>query len=222
MENRKYRFVTVFTSFVFVLLCGSLFTNYKMATYLNEYEEQIERQDSMIRSLTFSNDLVKEFFDISEDTITHMITYTLKESKRTKEIEHVTKYENPVFVRNGKEMASDEMVNSIITSEQKSVEEIKELVDQYNALVNDYNELGRKFQSIHDSASVRDAALKLIKRNYGIDYLSNLDGDMRTVKVFGSKADSAFLLLPYYRHKLSYDPKTSAWIVEYEKKVRKK
>lgn len=222
MENRRYRLVTVFTSFIFVFLCGSLFTNYKLSTYLNEYEEQVERQDSMIRSLTFSNDLVKEFFDISEDTITHTTTYTLKESKRTKEIEHVEKYETPAYVRNGKEMASDEMVKSIIASDQKFEGKIKGLVDQYNTLVHDYNELGRKLQSIHDSASVRDAALKLIKRNYDIDYSSNLNGDMRTVKVFGSKADSAFLLLPYYRHKLSYDPKTSAWIVEYEKKVRKK
>lgn len=222
MENRRYRLASVFSLIIFLLLCGSLFTNYKLATYLNEYEEQIERQDSMISSLTFSNDLVKEFFDISEDTITHTTTYTLKESKRTKEIDHVTKYETPSYVRSGKEMASDEMVNSIITSDQKSVEEIKELVVQYNTLVHDYNELGRKFQSIHDSASVRDAALKLIKRNYDIDYSSNLDGDMRTVRVWGSKADSALLLLPYYRHKLSYDSKTGAWIVEYEKKVRKK
>lgn len=222
MENRRYRLLTVFTLIIFVLLCGSLFTNYKLSTYLNEYEEQIERQDSMIRCLTFSNDLVKEFFDISEDTITHTTTYTLKESKRTKEIVHETEYATPAYVRNGKEMSSDEIVTSIITSGKKSVEEIKELADQYNALVNDYNELGRRFQSIHDSASVRDAALKLIKRNYDIDYSSNLDGEMRTVRVWGSKADSALLLLPYYRHKLSYDPKTGAWIVEYEKKVRKK
>lgn len=222
MGNRRCKLVSVFALLFFVLFCGSIFTNYKLVTYLNEYEEQIERQDSMISSLTFSNDLVNEFFDINEDSVTHTTTYTLKESKRTKEIEHVTEYATPTYIRNGKEMSSDELVASIKAIDKKSVEEIQELVGQYNTLVHDYNELGRKYQTMHDSASIRDAALKLIKRNYDIDFVSNMDGDMRTVKILGSKADSAFLLLPYYRHKLTYDPKNSAWIIEYEKKVSKK
>ena len=39
--------------------------------------------------------------------------------------------------------------------------------------------------------------------------------------VQGDKVDSALILLPYYRHKLSYDPKSNAWIVEYQKTVAK-
>ena len=44
---------------------------------------------------------------------------------------------------------------------------------------------------------------------------------LRTVHVQGDKVDSALILLPYYRHKLSYDPKSNAWIVEYQKTVAK-
>lgn len=221
MENRKFKLTSVLALLFFILFCGSIFLNYKLATYLNEYDEQIERQDSMIRRLTFSNDLVKEYFDISEDTINHTTTYSLKEDKRIKEIEHVTEYVDPVFVRDGKRMTSEELVASINANDHESVETIRKLADKYNTLVHDYNELRKKSTIISDSVVIQGMALSLIKRNYDIDYVSKMNGDLRTVKVFGEKVDSALLLLPYYRHKLSYDPKTKAWIVEYEKIIRK-
>ena len=46
-------------------------------------------------------------------------------------------------------------------------------------------------------------------------------GGSPVVHVQGDKVDSALILLPYYRHKLSYDPKSNAWIVEYQKTVAK-
>lgn len=221
MENRKYKLVSVLALLFFVLFCGSVFLNYKLASYLDEYDEQVERQDSMIRRLTFSNDLVKEYFDISEDTATHTTTYSLKESKRIKETTHVTKYVDHVFVKDGKEMSSKELITSINAIDRESVEAIKKLTEDYNSLVHEYNDLARKCHAARDTMAIQGSALKLIKRNYDIDYTSDLSGDMRTVKLIADKADSAFILLPYYRHKLSYDPKTDKWIVEYEKKVRK-
>lgn len=207
MGNRKYKVSSILTLLFFILFGGSAFLNYKLATYLNEYEEQIERQDSMIKRLTFSNDLVNEYFDINEDTITHATTYSLKEEKREKEIERVTeystKYVEPQFIKNGQKMTSDEVVN------------------KFNKLVSDYYELTRKYQAKNDTVVIQGMALGLIKRNYQIDFVSTLNGDTRKVKVYGEKVDSALLLLPYYRHKLSYDSNKKTWIVEYEKIVRK-
>lgn len=221
MESRKYRLISVLALLFFILLCGSAFLNYKLATYIEEYDEQFEKQDSMIQRLTFSNDLVKEYFDIEEDSITHTTTYSLKEEKRDKEVTHVTEYVEPVFDKDGKKMSSDELVTSINTNDYASVEAIKKLVEDYNSLVHDYNELARNSHAVRDTLAIQGSALKLIKRNYDIDYVSEMDGDMRIVKLIANKADSAFILLPYYRHKLSYDPNTDKWIVEYEKKVRK-
>lgn len=208
MVNKKYKVSSVLALLFFVLFGGSVFLNYKLTTYLDEYEDQVERQDSMIKKLTFSSDLVNEYFDIKEDTITHTITYSLKKNKREKEIERITeystKYVDPQFIKNGQKMTSDEVV------------------DKFNKLVSDYYELTKKYQAKNDTVIIQGMALGLIKRNYDIDYVSKMNGDLRTVKVFGEKVDSALLLLPYYRHKLSYDPKTKAWIVEYEKIIRKK
>ena len=101
------------------------------------------------------------------------------------------------------------------------MEAIRTLADKYNTLVHDYNELGEKAKAMSDTVVIQGMALKLIKRYYGIDYISSKNGDMRSVHVQGDKVDSALILLPYYRHKLSYDPKTNVWIVEYQKTVAK-
>lgn len=221
MGSRKYKVSSVLALLFLVLFGGSAFLNYKLATYLNEYEDQIERQDSMINKLSFSNDLVNEYFNINEDSITHTKTYSLKEEKREKEIQHVTKYIDHVFIRDGKEMSSDELVAAVNASDRESAETIKSLVDKYNTLINDNKELWKKYCDRNDSVITQGMALGLIKRNYGIDYVSNLNGDKRTVKIFGERVDSALLLLPYYRHKLSYDPLKKVWIVEYDKMMRK-
>ena len=222
MENKKYKLSSVLALLFFVMFCGSAFLNYKLAGYLEEYDEQVERQDSMIRKLSFSNDLVKEYFDIEEDSVTHNTTYSLKENKKEKEIERVTervtKYVEHEFVRDGKKMSSEELVASINASDKKSLEVLKDLASKYNTLVNDYNELAKQFKTKSDSVVIQGMALGLIKRNYGIDYSSNLNGDMRTVHIQGNKVDSALMLLPYYRHKLTYDPKSKSWMVEVKKK----
>lgn len=221
MTNRKYSLPSILAILFFVLFCGSAFINFKLVSYLNEYDEQVEKQDSMIRRLTFSSDLVKEYFDIEEDTVAHTTTYSLKESKRTKETERITKYIEPTFVRDGKEMTTSEFVASINATDQESVEAVHSLVNRYNTLVNDYNQLREKYITTKDSMAIQEIVLGLIKRNYDIEFNTNLKGETRTIQVMGEKVDSALLLLPYYRHKLNYDPKSKAWIVEYEKIVKK-
>lgn len=221
MTNKKYNLPSFLAILFFVLFCGSAFINFKLVSYLNEFDEQVERQDSMIRRLTFSNDLVKEYFDIEEDTVAHTTTYSLKESKRAKETEYITEYVEPTFVRDGQEMTSSELVASINASDHESVEALQSLVNKYNTLVHDYNELREKYISTKDSLVIQGMALGLIKRNYAIEYATNLNGDTRTVQVMGDKVDSALLLLPYYRHKLTFDSQSKAWIVEYEKLIKK-
>lgn len=223
MENKRYKLYSVLALLFFVLFCGSVFLNYKLAGYLDEYDEQVERQDSMIQKLSFSNELVKEYFDIKEDSITHSTTYSLKENKKEikRVTEHVTKYVEPKFVRDGKKMSSDELVVAINARDKESVETIRNLANEYNTLVHDYNELAQNMKMKSDTVVIQGMALDLIKRNYGIDYSSSLNGDVRTVHIQGNKVDSALILLPYYRHKLFYDSKTKSWIVEYQKIVTK-
>ena len=98
----------------------------------------------------------------------------------------------------------------------------EKLVSDYEYVtLDDYNELAQNMKMKSDTVVIQGMALDLIKRNYGIDYSSSLNGDVRTVHIQGNKVDSALILLPYYRHKLFYDSKTKSWIVEYQKIVTK-
>lgn len=221
MENKKNRVSLLLAWLLFLLLCGSTFLNYKLIGYLDECDEQIEKQDSMIRRLTFSNDLIKEFFDIEEDSVNHTTTYTLKEEKRNNVVEHVTKYSEPIFIRDGQEFSSDELVAHINDIDNEALIAIQQLTDKYNTLVHDYNELVKSYRTKSDSVNIQSSALGLIKRNYGIDFVYRENGNIRTVEVRGEKVDSALLLLPYYRNKITYDPNAKAWIVEYERKIKK-
>ena len=67
-----------------ILLLLSLVANYVSVTYIEEMEKQIEERDSIIQKLTFSNELVKEYFDVITDSLDNEKRYVLKEEKRTR------------------------------------------------------------------------------------------------------------------------------------------
>ena len=53
---------------ILAFMFGSLYANYISMSYIEELESQIVQRDSLIRELSISNDLVKEYFDISYDS----------------------------------------------------------------------------------------------------------------------------------------------------------
>ena len=55
----------------------------------------------------------------------------------------------------------------------------------------------------------------LIKRSYDIDYHVEDEGENQIkVSISAEKADSAFMLLPYYRKKLKFDNIKNVWIIK--------
>ena len=52
-----------------------------------------------------------------------------------------------------------------------------------------------------------------IKKNFDISYGVNKDKDKIRVYLLSDKADSAFMLLPYFRDKIQYDPNKKRWII---------
>lgn len=48
-------------------------------------------------------------------------------------------------------------------------------------------------------------ALSLIKKNFDIDFKGSMNNGKIQVKITCEKADSAFIILPYYRNKLRYN-----------------
>ena len=184
---------------------GSLYVNYISMSYIEELESQILQRDSLIRELSISNELVKEYFDISYDSISQMKTYSLKDSKRPVIEKTITQ----VYVDTVKERTIETIT---IRNGNDSV------VDKYNALVNSYNMLVGRFNVKSDSLIETGMALGLIKKKFDISYSSSREGNSISVHVDATKADSAFMLLPYYRDKLKFDEEKKCWMIETKKK----
>lgn len=220
-NNRFSRIYNNLPSIIIVVfVIASLIANIICIYYIGELETQIEQRDSIISKLTFSNDLVKEYFDIVEDTATQQTLYTLKDEKKTKIIQTKTEYVDkpvmvkPQFTRGDKVLSTDELLSIVNNGDSAYIEKIVSLSTQYNSLVNDYNKIQKEKRSLKDSVIFQGMALGLIKRSFDIDYTSRLEGNNYHVQLESSKADSAFMLFPYFKHKLKYDETKNSWIIK--------
>ena len=222
MENNRFsRIYNNLPRILFIIfVLASLFANVICFFYINELESQIVQRDSIISKLTFSNDLVKEYFDIVEDTATQQTLYTLKDDKKTKVIQTKTKYvEHPVivkptFVRGEQVLTTEDVISLVNDGDSIYIDKLKLMAEEYNSLVNKFNEAQKEKMALKDTVIFQGMALGLVKRNFDIDYTSRLDGNNYHVQLEASKADSAFMLLPYFKHKLKYDEKKKSWIIK--------
>lgn len=206
-----------------IILLGCLFHVVSLTYTL---QEQIEQRDKTIQDLAFSDSLVRKYFLIkkdsvkNEDSIITTTTYILKEEYQPKEITkytdihhyHSVQYEKTEYALRGNDTVS-------LSS---SIQETKQLATKYNALVKDYNALGNKYNllvkenvELRKSYQSSQMALGLIKKSYDIDYHVEDEGvNQIKVSISAEKADSAFMLLPYYRKKLRFDRIKNVWIIK--------
>ena len=202
---------------IFVML--SFIANIIGYNYINELESQVSQRDSVISKLSYSNSLVKEYFDVVEDSINNQTIYKLKDEKKEKVVETKTKYvEHQVeiehqFVRGDKIISTEELLSIVNKGDSVMLNKVKSLLDRYNSLVNDYNIIQKKAPLLKDTVIYQGMALRLIKKNYDIDYSCELDNNSYYVRLHSSKADSAFTLFPYFRHKMKYDETKKTWAI---------
>ena len=187
--------------------------------YINKLEDQIDERDSVIRRLAISDNLVREYFDIKQDSLTQEITYTLKPSKR--ELVHITQdgYDK-IFRVGDKVLSIDEIVsrhNSTIKDYVSIVDKYNQLIKDHNELIKDYNELVTLYRSKvnrNGDYETLKTVLDLINKNYGITYEIIQDSTSYKVVIPPSpKIDSALMLLPHFRENLKYDKKTDRWMI---------
>lgn len=206
-----------------VLLLGCLLHVISL-TY--KLQEQIEQRDKTIQDLAFSDSLVCEYFLIKKDSVKKgdsiitTTTYRLKDEYQPKEIKkytdihhyHLVEYEKTEYALRGNDTVSLSC----------SIQETKQLATKYNALVKDYNALGNKYNllvnenvALGKSYQASQMALGLIKKSYDIDYYVEDKGENQIkVSISAEKADSAFMLLPYYRKKIRFDHIKKVWIIK--------
>ena len=81
-------------------------------------------------------------------------------------------------------------------------------------MVEKNKKMANKIDSIYSIAKSQDIALNLIEKNFSIRYTSNISGNQIKVSLLSEKADSAFLLLPYFKDRLQYDSLKRCWNID--------
>lgn len=193
---------------LFAIFFISIVFNIEAYIYIEEIDSQLEKRDSIINSLTFSDQLVKDYFDIQYDSIKNTTSYSLKKDKKS------------IVVHNTNTIT--EKIKETTITKTISNSSNNTLVNEYNSLARKYNKLVDMTNTKEDSLSEIKLALKLIKNSYGISYTSTRANDKLYVTLKAEKADSAFMLLPHYRDRLTYDKSKKAWIVVKERNSYRK
>lgn len=213
MGNKKASIHIWLLSFLFMMWGAMVYIHYEQRVMIKEYQDVIAKQDSMIRDMSFSNELVKEYFDIKEDSLTHQRSYVLKSEKGiTKKEKEYLKVE-PGILLDGAEVTVDELIAHFNANEHEKGEIINILAEKYNFLVRNYNVIVKERNVLSDSLQIHRVALGLIKKGFGIDYTSQIKDSIISVHLLCDQADSAFVLLRYYRDKITYDSDKKAWII---------
>ena len=182
-----------------VLFLMSILYNVASTIYIDEVEKEIENRDSIINRMTLSDELVKRYFDITFDSTKNETFYTLKKEK----LATITSMKRHV------EDKPTEIVETTVITEQS----IESLRSSYDELLHDYNTLVRWANNKADSLEQTSIALELIKKNYDISYGVSREKDMKRLYLISEKADAAFMLFPYFRDRLQYDPSKKNWMV---------
>lgn len=222
MKYKKY----IWTIILVVIIIGLTTIINSGINYIDRLENQIIERDSLISRLTISEALVKEYFDIEQDSLTNEITYTLKPSKQDS-VQIVYRNMSETFQTGNDILTSEEVVkryNSLIGEFSQYVDENEKLVDQYNQLVRDHNKLVKDYNELVNLYNKKSgnkaysdalkAALDLINKNYGINYeITNDSTSYKVVVASSQKIDSALMLLPYFRENLHYDEKSGKWVI---------
>lgn len=206
----KIHYIKVLFVIVFVL---SIIYNVNSSLYIRDLEKQIEFRDSVISSLTVNEHIIKSYFDVSYDSLSNEVLYSLKREKLS----------TTTSIKKSVDHYADSIVTKTVFTERTAIpstddiniikREYSNLGGEYNKLVNQYNLLIDMVNSKTDSLSRAKAALGLINRCFDITIDEKQTDKGVSIFLNSAKADSAFMLLSVYRNELSYDSEKKTWYV---------
>jgi len=213
-------------SIIYDLLIIGLILFLGISIYYNYIlQNQIEERDKIIyelstNSINLKEKLLDKFFHIEYDSISSVEIFTLKDDYLSTEhhnkiIKNITRldsieytnliqeYNKLVHKYNDKQKNTDTLITNYNT-----------LIAQYNTIVHKYNKQVHKTDSITSIMENQKIALDLIEKSFDIKYVTEHFNNKTKISLLSEKADSAFLLLPYFRDRLQYDSLKKCWEIK--------
>lgn len=196
--------------FLFMLFLGTSSLGVVLYEYNKDLQVQLKAREQLINNARLKDSLF------------------VKETKRYADT--ITKYISDCeFTMNGKKISTAELLR--ITNEAINENQfLKDSLSYFNRLSELQNERIKRYQEVMvkckelendhikalDSSNIYRKMVEITKRDYGIEFKVEKEGDQYIYsreKV--SKADSALLLFPYYKEKLRRDSTSNTWIIRH-------
>lgn len=171
---------------------------------------------ALIVALVFENDRLVAQVEKRDKLIETMKAGDSSFLKKSKEYSKVIDHyiTNCDLTIDGKKITLDDLVRMLNETEREK----NKLLDSLSKMQNSLN-FTQKYMPYKDSANIYRAALGLIERQYNIGWEVRKEEERFVIKLRdGKRVDSALLLLPHYRDKISYDSVTKSWGVTYPSK----
>lgn len=182
-----------------VFLLISLIVNFLFYNYNGELEQNLEAKDETINSILNSDSTFCSEVDTYSETIKRYVS-------------------DSSFIVNGVSYTGSDIVklfNQVIAEKHKIEDSLFYYQDRLNETENFYQE---KIYKYSDSTFVLKWQLDEIKKDYGINIKVNKNKDKYTMVKPFNKMDSAIILFPYFKDKLS-KTKDGNWVITTEKIV---
>lgn len=223
MKSKEIIVKCLFVAVIVLFVIGLVF-NFR---YIVSLEEQVYQRDSLIRELSFSDQLVREYFDVHVDTLNNTRSYTLKDEKKTRIIER----QEYSIEMDGKKYSFEQLLQQYIN-----------LAQDYNSLVRDFNALAKKedksrmeladskrtigslylaTDSLRNLLDEKNFYLNSVTRRYGVVYQTQKEGNTTHYVMKGSpQLDSALRIFPYFKDMAVFDGENNEWVISIPNKKR--
>lgn len=191
---------------IFVIIASTVI--YLQYDYVTELKKQIIDRDSTITKYETNDSIYNSRLKQYTDT--------------------VEKYISPSFTYGDKKISTDELLK-ITNSSMKEIGVLKHQLnsvrDSVEAYMSAMDNFGKKANQMlykyQDSAFIYRGYVKIAER-YGFKFYHKKDGDNYTFSVKAEQVDSALILLPYFRDRLTYNSKKGHWEIETRKGLFRK
>ncbi len=139
MKLKKY----IWTILLMAIIAGLSAMMFSGIQYIGRLEEQIYERDSLISRLTISEELVHEYFDVKQDSLTNELIYTLKQSKQ-EPVQIVYRNQVETF------KAGNEILNStdVVNRYNSLIEDFNNLASDYDKLINEHKDLVKRYNEL--------------------------------------------------------------------------
>lgn len=238
MQSLKNKIIGVVASTFIVLIIASLFISIH---YNSTMQQEINHRDQLIDKLLWSDSTLNRIMDIKYDSLTGIRSYTYRvtnngqpvkynqlskelDSISTEVVNYIEKYSYQIKETN--QFINDynllvEKYNTLVAgfnnlnnSNAVLKEKVENITSKYNSIIEKYNNTNEQLIVLQDSIKVHNSIINLIVKNYPINYSINYKGNYRTITVKSPELDSALMIYPFYKHKLTYSPKDSCWYIK--------